>query len=179
MLLLHLKPLFSYINHFLENNMYPSIKQFSYDTVSVLAVVGYSMFVASAVVLSPVYATPVVIYSATKTAYYAARFFHDQKHAPKILATDYKNKNHLFVHADLASLKAQVEVFKYKELRDEYWKYTCKVAKGLIPVIGFFWMALSKTPHTDLSIKGTWTDLNALKYHVKKLELANNKAIPK
>lgn len=160
--------------------MFSSIKQFSYDTATVLTVAGYAVFALSATVLSPVYAAPVVLYSATKTAYYAARFFHFQKYAPKIPETDYKNKKHPFVHTDLPSLKIQLQAFEHKNKRDECWKYTCKVAFGLIPVIGLICLALSKkTPHTDLRPEATWSDLNALKYQVRKLELANYKANPK
>ena len=155
--------------------MYPSIKQFSYDTLSVLAIAAYGVFVASATVLSPIYATPVVLCSATKTAYYAAGFFYFHQNAPKILETDYKNRDYSFVQDDLTNLKIQLQAFELREKRDKSWQYTCQVAKGLIPVIGFIWLVRSKTPHTDLSPNATWTDLNALKYHVKKLELAARK----
>lgn len=157
--------------------MLSSLKQYSYDAFAVGSLIGFGVFVVSSVVLSPLYATPVFAYSTLKTAYHAARFFHFQKYpdqyVPGISPTNYKNKNFRFKKIDLDNLKTKLQAFEHKEKRDEYWIYSCKVAKGFIPVIGFIWLALSKTPMTSLKPEDTWSDANALRYHIRKINLLN------
>jgi hypothetical protein len=153
--------------------MLQNIKQYSYDAFSVVSLVGFGVFALSSVVLSPLYVTPVFIYSSTKTAYYALRFFHFEKYpdsyAKEIKQEVYMNYNHKFKKEDVDGLKIKLQAFEYKEKRDVYWKYTCKVAKGFIPIFGFISCCLPNKEMTSLKPQDTCSDAIALRYHIRLL----------
>lgn len=156
--------------------MFPAIKKYSYDAFSLGSVAIYSAVQLSAIVFSPLYAAPVVVYSALKTAFHAANFFHFKKYpenyAPQSLFDNYKSKTYKFMKTDLKELEAILKAYEHEKSRDLYWTYTCKAAKGLIPVYGYYLLLKGKTTPTPIAPKDTWSDINALKYHIRHLKLA-------
>lgn len=155
--------------------MLSTIKKYSYDAFAVTAVACYSVVQLSAIVFSPVYALPIFISSAIKTAYHAAKFFHFQKYpdsyAPQIRPEHYKDTDHNFTKNDIKALETKLEAFEHRESRDLYWTYTCKAAISLIPIYGYYALFKSKAPDTPLAPGDTWNDINALKYHIRHLKL--------
>jgi len=154
--------------------MLSTIKKISYDTLSIAAVVGYVAFNITAPILSPLYAVPVFVYAAAKTAYHAANFFHFKKYPdqynPEILLENYKNKKHKFKKQDLNGLQRKLEAFEHQSQSNLYWIYTCKAAKAFIPIIGYIWLLKGKTAETSFKPQDTWSDINALKYHIRHLK---------
>lgn len=120
---------------------------------------------------SPILVSPFLISSVLKTAWHAAQFFYLKRSLPPFERKEYMKREQIFTQTHLEVLQKHVSVFTHRDEMVRSFQNCKTFAKGMIPVIGVIILIFSKKPPTSLKLSDTWTDLNALKYHIRYLKL--------